>query len=55
MNEENFPMSRLDVVLSFNEIRTETMEMFSEVLKMAYTKQDRENIVIKMEQLELQI
>jgi len=38
LNEENFPMSRLDVVLTFNEIRSETMEMFSEVLKMAYTK-----------------
>jgi len=43
------------VIHIFNEIRSRVMENFMDLLKLAYTKEERETIVLKMEQLEQEI
>lgn len=55
LQDSNFPIGKLDVVQIFNNIRSEVMASFMDLLKLAYTKEERETIVLKMEQLEQEI
>ena len=49
------PMTRVDVVQLFDQVRTEIFSRFRDLLRLAYTKEERQNIVLKMEQLEQEI
>lgn len=55
MTEENFPIGKQDVIHIFNGIRSEVMARFMDLLKLAYTREERDTIVLKMEQLEQEI
>ena len=49
------PISRIDVISLFDTVRTTIMANFREMLRLAYTKEERAAIVLKMEQLETEI
>ena len=52
MRKDELPVARMDVVQIFDEVRTEIMSRFRDILRLAYTKEERASIVLKMEQLE---
>ena len=55
MQQEKIPLQRQDVMLIFDTLRTSALANFDELLKLATTREERDTIGRKMEQLEREI